>query len=308
MVHQDRGEASHRRRNVLRLAGGAGAAGGLGALATPGGTQRGTGGTEDETEEPGNETDGSMDHAGEADGTVEVDGPAVAVRQGDTCFPVTPLSGDQPAAEFYGYTYPRSQFDGPPGETGTTYSSEGTVDLQRERGSVVFLYDGPEGLSLVFVHGKLDEEEVRRPAGESNAGGAVSVRIRGLPGAGGWVVLDDYYLVDGEQASTNVDRFHFTGACYLFHWLYRGGRTDGGVFRGLGEDFDLEVVPAFNDRAELSDLRDYGTVERWEFLSGDREDPDRRSLALDRPLRITSGTCDDEGSSWSDDAEDRPER
>ena len=266
MVRQTGTVPSYRRRNVLRLAG---ATGGLGVLAA-----RGV--ADDET-----------DHA---------DGETFALRQAGECAQVTPLSGDEPIEQFYQYTYPTSVFEGPPGVAGSSYSSEGTVDLQRERGSVLFLYEGPEGYSLVFVHGRHDEEEAERPAGESDAGGAVSARVCGLPEAGRWVVLDDYYAVDGEQSESNFDRYDIGGDCDVLHWLYRGGRTDGGVFRGLEGDLDVEVAAGFNDRAGLSEVRDYGTVERWEFLSGDLEDPERLPLAMDRPVRITSGGCDGERS------------
>lgn len=94
MVRQDRGVASHRRRNVLRLASAAGAAGGLGGLATPAGAQDDTDGTGTDTDGTGNDTDGAGDATGETDGTGEADDAAVTVRQGGTCFPVTPLSGD----------------------------------------------------------------------------------------------------------------------------------------------------------------------------------------------------------------------
>ena len=231
------------------------------------------------------------------------------VRQGDGCVPVTPLSGDQPVHAFYEYTYPRGQFGGLPGSTGTSYSSEGTVDLQRENTSVVFLYDGPEGLSLVFVHGRVDEEEEERPAAETTTGGTVSFEVRGLPEAGQWTVLDDYYTVDGEQAASNYDRYVRGERGDILHWAYRGGRTDGGAFRGLGDDPDVRIHPAFNEAAGLYEDHDFGTIEAWEVLSGDLGDPERVALALDEPVRIAAGACPEgsDASEWSDDAEDRTE-
>lgn len=225
----------------------------------------------------------------------EPDDRSYAVLQGDRCLPVAPLEGDRPVEEFYEYTYPQGSFEGPPGASGNSYSSEGTVDLQRERTSVLFLYEGPEGVSLVFVHGRVDEEELERPAGESEAGGTISFGLRGLPADGEWVVIDDSYTVDGEQHPSNYDRWDLEGESDLFHWAYRGGRTDGAVFRGLSERPDVTLAPAFNEAAGLADEFDLGTVERWELLSGDVEDPERRELELDEPIRIAAGPCPEDG-------------
>ena len=275
MVHETKTVGTTRRRNVLRLVG---AAGGLGLL---------TGRT------------GAQDDDGDAQFHVQQDGG---------CAPVEPLSGDQPVEVLYEYTYPMGQFRGPPGASGTSYSSEGTVDLQREKGSVLFLYDGPEALSLVFVHGRRDPEEAELPAGETDTGGTVSFAVRGLPDEGAWAVLDDYYAVNGEQSESNYDRYEFDDESHTLHWAYRGGRTDGGAYRGLGTDPDVRVFPGFNDAAGLSEHHDYGTVEQWEVLSGSLEDPERQPLAMDEPVRITTGGCGEaDGWEWSDDAEDRTE-
>lgn len=278
MSRQTETEGTTRRRNVLRLVG---AAGGLGLLARRSGAQ---------------------------EETAEGDDAQFRVQQGDGCAQITPLAGDQPVEELYEYAYPMGQFDGPPGVSGTSYSSEGTVGLQRENGSVMFLYDGPEALSLVVVHGRYDPEEAERPAGETDTGGTVSFAVRGLPEEGDWTVLDDYYGVNGEQSETNYDRYEFRDEGHRLHWAYRGGRTDGGVYRGLGTGPDVRVFPGFNDRAGLSENHDYGTIEWWEVLSGSLENPDRQSLAMDQPVRITTGGCGEgDGWEWSDDAEERTE-
>lgn len=285
MVRQTETEGTTRRRNVLRLVG---AASGLGLLAGPGGAQDG---------EADRDRDRNRDRETE-----------LRIQQDGGCAPIEPLSGEQPVEELYEYAYPTGQFDGPPGVSGTSYSSEGTVDLQRENGSVLFLYDGPAALSLVFVHGRRDPEEAELPAGESDAGGTVSFAVRGLPEEGAWAVLDDYYGVDGEQSPSNYDRYEFDEESHRLHWAYRGGRTDGGAYRGLGADPDVRVYPAFDDAAGLADDHDYGTVEQWEVLSGSLEPPERLSLVMDEPVRITTDGCGEaDGWEWSDDAEDRTE-
>jgi len=206
-----------------------------------------------------------------------------AFEQDDRCEPVTPLSGDDPVEDLYEYTYPTDRFEGPPGSDGSSFSSEGTTDLQRDGASLLFLYDGPEGLSLVVVHGLVEGATV---------GGTVSFTVRGLPSEGEWVVRDDYYLTDeGEQAESNYDRWDIDGEEHTIDWAYRDDRTDGGVFRGLDSEFEIRIEPAFNDEAALSDGHDFGPIESWELLSGNGDDPDRFALELDQPVTIRRGEC-----------------
>ena len=220
--------------------------------------------------------------------TTRSDGEAsVVLEQEGLCIPLSPLSGDEPVEELYDYTYPIDQYDGPPGSEGSTFSSEGTIDLQRDRTSVLFLYDGPDGLSLVIVHGRLD--------GEDDAGGTVRFTIRGLPEDGEWIVRDDYYLTaDGERPASNFDRWDIDDDGHTIDWAYQGGRTDGGAFLGLGSEFEVEIEPEFNDTAPLSSDHDFGPVEEWELLTGDRDEPDRHALQLDRPVTIRTGSCPSE--------------
>jgi hypothetical protein len=213
-------------------------------------------------------------------------GDAVVLRQGDRCVELDPLVGDAPVEDLYDYTYPTDRFAGPPGSQGNTFSSAGTTDLQRDRTSLLFPYDGPGGLSLVVVHGKLD--------GEFDVGGTVTFSFAGLPDDGAWIVRDDYYLKDGEPAPSNFDRWRIDDDPQVVDWAYRGGRTDGGAFRGLGSEFEVRIEPAFNDAAALAGEFDFGPVEAWEALSGDREDPERIPLRLDRPVTITVGNCEDD--------------
>ncbi len=207
---------------------------------------------------------------------------AYVLEQADQHIPLVPLPGNEAAEDLYQYAYPHDRFDSISGIDGTTFSSEGTTDLQRDRTSILFLYDGPNGLSLVIVHGRLD--------GDTDAGGTVSFQIHGLPPDGEWVVRDDYYLdEDGTQSPTNYDRWDVDGEVHAIDWAYQGGRTDGGVFQGLGDDFVIRIEPAFNDAAALAEDHDFGPIENWEVLSGDRDDPERHSIDLDRPLVLRPG-------------------
>ena len=210
-------------------------------------------------------------------------GTSVVMEQGDRCVEFTALEGDVPVEELYDFTYPMDQFAGSPGSQGSTYSSMGTTDLQRDRSSILFLYDGPQGLSLVIVHGHLN--------GDRDAGGTVTFTFYGLPGAATWVVRDDHYVKNGEPVASNYDNWNITGDPHVVDWAYRGGRTDGGVIRGLGSDFEITIEPRFNDNAALSADHDYGPIEAWEMVAGDRTAPDRFPLRLDLPVTIRTGTC-----------------
>jgi hypothetical protein len=209
------------------------------------------------------------------DGGDERTGPqaerAYSLEQGDDCAPLAPLQGEDPVAAFYDY---RAPFTDP--EAGT-YSSHGTTDLQEDDASVLFLYDGPEGLSLVLVHGRLDG---------GGDGGNVTFEMSGLPESGEWVVADDDY--DGE---TSYDVWERDGDESTVSWTWQGGRTDGGAFRGLGDLDELAIDPAFNDAAALADEHDVGQVTRWVALSGDAADPERTELALDERVTVRPGAC-----------------
>ncbi|NHN57875.1 MULTISPECIES: hypothetical protein [Halorussus] len=194
------------------------------------------------------------------------------VEQGDRCVPITPLSGDETVEAFYDY---RTPYTSP---SGAKYSSYGTTDLQRPETSICFLYDGPEGLSLVVVHDELDD---------GTSGGAVSFDLAfEHPDRGSWVVGDDDY-----DAASNYDTFDRTAEGWSVDWTWADGRSDGGAYRPLGESFAVTIAPAFNEAAELYGDHYEGEITDWEVLSGDRDSPERVSLALDEPLTIRPGTC-----------------
>lgn len=211
------------------------------------------------------------------------------LRQGDRCLPLVPLSGQVPVEEFYSYQLPDGVWDGANGardDGGPYYSSAGTRDLQRPDASLLFLYDGPGGLSLVVVHGSVESSR--------EGGGSATFAFTGLPTDGHWVVKDDYYLdpQTGQPAESNFDRWNVGGTDQTISWTWAADGTDGGAFRGLGTDFAVGIDPAFNGAARRLEQNYEGRVTDWHLLSGDLADPDRYSLALDQPVTIQPGSCD----------------
>ncbi|WP_134670669.1 hypothetical protein [Halorussus marinus] len=210
-----------------------------------------------------------------------------AVVQGDRCEPVAPVRGRLPVEEFYDYQLPKkyvSEENGASIGFATRYASAGTVELQREKTSLLLLYRGPKGLSLVVVHGRI----------ESSIGGSVTFGLDGLPSGGEWAVRDDFYRNPntGVVASTNFDRWRVDGSEHVVDWTWGKAGTDGGAFRGLGENFDVVVRPGFNEDAALEGEHYEGEITDWEFLSGSAGVSERVSLDLDRPIRIRTGTCE----------------
>lgn len=244
------------------------------------------------------------------------------LEQDGDCFPVVPLEGDEPVEAFYDW-----------GRDELSWSSEGTRELQRSETSLLFLYRGPLGLSLVVVHDRADD---------GTPGGVASFTFEGVPEDAEWAVKDDLY-----EKSSNADTWEINGTVLEANettvtddipdidgnetvvetnetdnetdseatgddtpaggnateyddrtdeidWFWTTGRTDGGALRGLAVDgLEMEIDAAFDEAAEL----DMGSYERatstWTLLSGDREDPDRTELALDAPVTLRTGTCED---------------
>ena len=202
---------------------------------------------------------------------VQADAVSVGLAQDGECVSLSPVVGDVPVTEFYKY-----------GAVNTRYSSAGPVTaLERAGTSRLFLYRGPDGvLSLVVVHGKHRLEDV--PQG----GGSVSFTFEGLPSDGEWVVRDDFY--DGPEL---FDQWKHGDGQATVHWTWQGGRTDGAVFAGLGDDFSITVEPAFNEDAKLYGQHYDADVKTWEALGGSQTDPDAISLAMDEPVVIESDGC-----------------
>lgn len=196
------------------------------------------------------------------------------VEQGEQCEVITPLSGEGTAAEFYDYRHHGTH------DEDYAYSSHGTTHLQENDVSSIFLYEGPDGLSLVTVHDRL---------GGGTGGGAAEFEMVGFPAGSEWTVQDDDY-------SEHIDDVWRHGDVWSdVAWLWGADRTDGGVVTGLGEEFEVTIDPAFNDQqSTFGESEIDGTIEGIHVLSGEAQEPDRVPLASsEEPLVIRSGTCED---------------
>ena len=234
---------------------------------------------------------------------------AFAVAQSGQCTPVVPLAGDVPVEELYDYRVP-PKYGGDNGATGTDgphYQSNGTTDLQAEDTTISFLYLGPNGLSLVVVHDTADNRQ-------EGSGGAVTWTVEGVQADAEWAVMDDRYVRPdtGEKADSNSDRWAVDGDTHTVDWTWGSAGTDGGALRTTDETLAITIRPSFNEAAALWGER-YAEdpIDAWQFLSfpAGREDPQRRRLALDEPVTVRPGACQDgsNGSGGSDDTPDRTE-
>jgi len=79
---------------------------------------------------------------------------AYQIVQGTQVLSVEPLSGDESVEEFYDYRHPYVGSRDDP-SWGRSFSSVGTTDYQRDDTSILMLYEGPQGVSLVAVHDAL---------------------------------------------------------------------------------------------------------------------------------------------------------
>lgn len=193
---------------------------------------------------------------------------AFAAEQDDRCVTLSPLSfEDQSVDEFYGYT---SDVDEP-----DPRQSNFPVELTETATSRLFLFEDPDGLSLVVVHG-----------GDDDPGGAASFEIDGVPDDAEWLVQDDGY-------EGSIDEFAVEDGTATADWAWGAlGRNDGAALGYLGDEFELTVEAAFDGDAELEPINGpEAGVDAWQVLSGDVEDPDVTDLDLDEPVTVRSGDC-----------------
>ena len=159
---------------------------------------------------------------------------------------VEPIQGEEPVEEFYDATT----------ASGDGESSVGTTRYQQDDKSVLMLYEGPDGVSVVAVHDRYHETRT-----EGTPGGSLSWNVSGLPEDGEWAVLDDDPgQLSGDDAHDDqfyIDEDHRRGvsepdgeppgeADALLSWVWSTGRTDGVAYRGLDSDVSITVTPDFN--------------------------------------------------------------
>lgn len=236
------------------------------------------------------------------------------VVQGDQEFQVRPIEGDVPVEEFYDYRYPYQDRDNP--SWGRSFSSQGTIPFQEDSTSILMLYEGPNGVSLVAVHDKYHENPENGTAGSS-----VSFQLTGLPEDGEWAVIDDDYgwrvTTEEKDDIFQFDAAHRAGAAgndgdppgdvdARMSWVWTAGRSDGMAYRGFGQDdVSLTIDPAFNgnsyhrfgdDRRPDEDPDDpeegeeyNGTIDDWQFITATDGGEEYKRVwfsSLEQPVRI----------------------
>lgn len=229
-------------------------------------------------------TEDQSDNGSDEPGTNETEYTAT---QGDETTEITPIEGDEPVEDLYDFRLPdaydneadNNATNGASYGSGPHYGSAGTEDLQQADTSLMFLYDGPEGLSLVVVHEGVGSED----------GGTATFEISNLNSDGEWIVKDDLYLnSDGSKASSNYDNWNVESDPQVIDWAWQSGGSDGGVFNSLSENFSFTIDPAFNEEAGLRGEFDNhnGEVDEWQVLSGERENPDRTNLNMTEEVTV----------------------
>ncbi|TYT62495.1 hypothetical protein [Natrialba swarupiae] len=208
------------------------------------------------------------------------------IEQGTYCEPIEPLQTSQTVESFYDYRNHVTHPDTDPEDR--QYSSYGTTHLQEDDTSILMLHEGTDGMSLVMVHDQLHG---------NSSGGIVTFDIVGLPSESEWVVQDDKY-----EAETNMVEWDSGDGWAYASWIWRDARTDGGAIQGgLGDEFAVTIQPGFNEASDFHEneslhdpeWHEDGEIDSWEFLSGDADDPERFELALDEPVTIRTGACDE---------------
>lgn len=209
-----------------------------------------------------------------------------AVTQGERCVTIQPLgNGTRSVESFYGYRIP------PDGN----YVSYGTLELQRSETSQLFVYNGSDGLSLVFLHDRLGERS-------TFGGGVITAEISGLPQDGRWAIMDDkyvkidLYITDSQLFEVQEDAIDRTGTRTRIEWVWKDNRSDGAVFRGLGSDGydEITIDMRFNQRSnrypydEWSGAPERHRVEEWIARSATGR---TYRLEMGRPVTIEPGDC-----------------
>lgn len=214
------------------------------------------------------------------------DTESVVVQQGNQCVQIQALGdGTQSVQDFYDY---RSTITSPEG----LYSSYGTQDIQLNQVSQLFVYNGINGTSLVFLHDKLGAEE---------GGFVASADISGLPTNGSWAVRDDYYDERQDDVfNTNLSN----GQEAHIEWLSNNNRTDGAAFLGLesaGYE-NITIDMAFNEQSDNYPFIKWqgppeeNEIVRWIARSGTGE---TTALIMNQSVQISPEACPESSQSFS---------
>lgn len=237
------------------------------------------------------------------------------IVQGDQVISVAPVDGEESVEAFYDYHHPHVESRADP-QWGRSFSSEGTGEYQQDDTSVLLLYEGSEGVSLVALHDRYHETQA-----DGTPGGSLSWTVSGLPNGGEWVVIDDEYGWYTSETTKDdifyVDPAHQNSAPgtdgeppgdadALLSWVWTTGRNDGVAYRGLDSNASITIDPGFNQdsyhrygdqrRATRLDEPDQnngynGTVDDWQVIvpADNGTAFDRVSLEhLDEPVEIRS--------------------
>lgn len=209
-----------------------------------------------------------------------------SVAQGGNCTTVQPLGTGLDSVEtFYAYK-----------DHDSKYSSLGTLDIQRNQVSQLFLYHGTEGTSLVMLHDKFSV------TGDAPGAGAATFNVTGLPDGAieddgdywaprRWAVEDDYYRTRDDTWTHDAD-----GEWSNVTWVWGSHRTDGGAFRGLESDAwsRIHIDPAFNEEsagypfAEWDGEPSDNHVEGWILRTGTGG---TRTLDMGGNVTVQKGAC-----------------
>ena len=136
-------------------------------------------------------------------------------------------------------------------------SSNSLTNIEKSDTSRIFLYNGPNGISLCIVHDK----------SETGKDGEAEYEFDGLPQNGSWAVKDD-----------PSDKYSLNKAS----WAWKEGQTGGGVFRNLLGNDVLTIESKKNTTSSI------------EILSGDADSPSIIKINSDTEFSIQEGV--DNGS------------
>lgn len=195
-----------------------------------------------------------------------------AIEQAGNCYEVTPISTEgQSVEEFYGYA------EDSDGEV-ARYSANTPIGLEQvnDGTSSLFLYEGPDGLSLVVLHGGVN----------ATGGGAATMEFVGLPEEGEWVVQDD-------PSNRSVEVWNRTTTeGQAVDWGWRDRWTDGGAFQGgLDDEFTIRINASFNEDAAVDPVTP-GNVTQWRAISMENGELQAITLDMNRSVTVRSGGCE----------------